>query len=355
MASIEKRRGYDGAVSYRVKIRRKGYPSQSHTFDQIQEAKQCLEAAEAALRSGQYRKVIAAEKQTFRELAQRYVTDVLNYDSRDTYNQRLYLDYWVDQIGDYKLIAIRPEVLDKYRKKIIGSVNRFGKSRGVASANRYTTLVNTVFQFGVDYLEWMEINPARCLPQLREPSGRTRYLSPNELKRLLAACRESNSPDLYLLVVLALSTGARLGELLKLKWSQVELKRERILLLTTKNGDSRALHLKNHALELLHEHAGRRRKSTTLVFESRRVVGKPAEFRKAWLYAVMRARVRDFRFHDLRHTAASYLAMNGATLPELAEILGHRSFQMVKRYTHLTESHVGDLVQKMNTKIFETV
>ena len=79
---------------------------------------------------------------------------------------------------------------------------------------------------------------------------------------------------------------------------------------------------------------------------------KPVEIRSAWSFALEKAKVEDFRFHDLRHTAASYLAMNGATLAEIAEILGHKTFQMVKRYAHLSEAHTASIVEKMNAKIF---
>ena len=73
--------------------------------------------------------------------------------------------------------------------------------------------------------------------------------------------------------------------------------------------------------------------------------------REAWEYAVKRAGIADFRFHDLRHTFASYLAMNGATL-EIAEVLGHKTLAMVKRYAHLSEAHTRGVVERMNRAVF---
>jgi integrase len=80
---------------------------------------------------------------------------------------------------------------------------------------------------------------------------------------------------------------------------------------------------------------------------------KPTDIRDAWLKAVERAGLEDFKFHDLRHTAASYLAMNGASLLEIAEILGHKTLQMVKRYAHLADSHTAQVVERMNQAVFK--
>lgn len=77
------------------------------------------------------------------------------------------------------------------------------------------------------------------------------------------------------------------------------------------------------------------------------------EIRKHWYKAMEDAELEDFRFHDLRHSAASYLAMNGATLAEIAEILGHKTLQMVKRYAHLSDQHTAKVVERMNKSIFK--
>jgi integrase len=91
---------------------------------------------------------------------------------------------------------------------------------------------------------------------------------------------------------------------------------------------------------------------TDLVFPSKIRPQKPLLIHKSFPEAVKRAKVEDFRFHDLRHSAASYLAMNGATLAEIADVLGHKTFQMVKRYAHLSEAHTAGVVASMNEKIF---
>jgi integrase len=101
----------------------------------------------------------------------------------------------------------------------------------------------------------------------------------------------------------------------------------------------------------MQQHATVRRMDTVLVFPD--ATGKrPAGIREAWEYALKRANIADFRFHDLRHTFASYLAMNGASLLEIAEVLGHKTLAMVKRYAHLTEAHTRSVVEQMNRAVF---
>jgi integrase len=83
-----------------------------------------------------------------------------------------------------------------------------------------------------------------------------------------------------------------------------------------------------------------------------RIPGEPVNIENHWQKALKTAGIENFRFHDLRHSAASYLAMNGATLPEIAGVLGHKSLQMVGRYAHLSEAHTANVVERMNAKIF---
>jgi integrase len=71
-----------------------------------------------------------------------------------------------------------------------------------------------------------------------------------------------------------------------------------------------------------------------------------------WEFAIKRAEIENFLFHNLRHSKASYLAMNGASLLEIADILGHKTLQMVKRYSHLSEDHKTNVLQRMNQKVF---
>jgi integrase len=145
--------------------------------------------------------------------------------------------------------------------------------------------------------------------------------------------------------------GVRRGEILTLRWPQVDLERGRITLLITKNGDRRTVPLGGLALESLTDHSHVRYLETDLLFPGFSEKA-PVDLTKPWETARKVAKLEDFRFHDLRHSAASYLAMQGASVVEIAEVLGHRTLQMVRRYSHTTEGHARDVVSRMNNKIF---
>ena len=186
----------------------------------------------------------------------------------------------------------------------------------------------------------------RHISGLREPRGQVRYLEVDERERLLAACRASRHRYLYPVVVMALCTGCRKREITKLQWSQVAAGCRSIILTDTRNGETRRVPVVEPALSVLREHARTGRiVGCDWVFPGRGWRG-PCDFTRAWQAARDEAGIANFRFHDLRHTTASYLAMSGATPLEIAEILGHKQLQMVRRYAHLSESAVSDTLSR---------
>ena len=195
----------------------------------------------------------------------------------------------------------------------------------------------------------------RKVRKLKEARGRVRFLSDNERPRLLDACK-AHSPTLYAAVVLALSTGARQGEILNLTWRDIDLARGMIILEETKNNERRAIPLQGLALELVKDMSKVKRIDTDLLYPSKQDPSKPLYVHSIWRATVKKAGIEDFRFHDLRHSCASYLAMNGASLAEIADVLGHKTLQMVKRYSHMSEQHTAGVVARMNKQIFgETI
>ena len=127
----------------------------------------------------------------------------------------------------------------------------------------------------------------------------------------------------------------------------------RITLLRTKNGECRVVPLVGKAYELIKNlYLKLEPEGKELVFPSPNNPLQSISSRTAWETSVKRAKIKDFRFHDLRHSTASYLAMNGASLLEIADILGHKTLQMVKRYSHLSEDHKADVLERMNKKMF---
>lgn len=179
-----------------------------------------------------------------------------------------------------------------------------------------------------------------------------RYLSREELPRLLKACKESHSKDLYLIVLIALTTGARKSEILGLKGIDVDFDNGSLSLIGTKNGENSSLAMSEEVMQLLKE---RPLQSDQLLFPSTTNPLKPYEFRSAWEKALKYADIKCFTFHSLRHTAASYLAMDGASTREVAELLNHKTMQMSKRYSHLSHQHKRKLTGYIEKRINDAI
>jgi integrase len=255
------------------------------------------------------------------------------------------LGWWKAKLGDYTLATITAPILSKYRDEL---QTKEGAAPG--TVNRYLSALSKAFSNAVREWHWIQENPLTRVSKKAEPMGRVRYLSDEERARLLEACRASERKELYLIVLFGLTTGMRRGELLGLRWQDIDLERRVAVLHNTKNGDRRSVPIVPEVAELLREHGKVRRLDNERIFPGE---GKgPLWFDAEWYAALKTAQVKDFRFHDLRHTAASYLAMSGATVPELAAVLGHRTLQMVKRYAHLSDQHTGAVIERMTAKYF---
>lgn len=352
MASIEKRTTNDGGTSYRAKIRLRGFPTQSATFARLTDARMWVQQTEAAIREGRYFKTSQSKKRTLSDALTRYETEMLKPKGTKADNQRRHLKWWNDKLGAYTLADISTALIVEQRSKLMQEADRrAGKKISNSTANRYATSLSHVFSVAMNEWEWIESNPVSRLKKLKEPRGRVRFLSDEEREALLESCKASDNNQLYTVVVLALSTGARKMELLGLRWKDVDFKRQVITLHDTKNGERRVLPLQGRALSLMAAHSKVRSLRSEFVFASEKK-NQPIDIRTAWENALARAGIEDFRFHDLRHSAASYLAMNGASLAEIAEVLGHKTLQMVKRYAHLSEAHTSKVVASMNERIF---
>lgn len=224
-------------------------------------------------------------------------------------------------------------------------------SKSPATVNRYMAAISAVFSWSIrERLTprgWMNPCFSRAgIKRFTEPRGRVRFLARDELERLLEACRAQAAPPgktraprgaryprLHALVLTALCTGMRKGELLGLKWGDVDLEAGCAYLGSTKNGDRRAVVLLAQVVDALQPFEG---EAQRYVFGSMRTHQRtPAEITTAWRAALARADIDNFHFHDTRHCCASYLAQHGTPLNVIQKILGHRKIDMTLRYAHL--------------------
>ena len=354
MATIQERKTEDGKISYRVQVRLKGHPPQTATFSRITDARKWAQQIESAIREGRHFKTAESKKHTLRELIDRYIDDILPSKPKSERKQKAQLLWWRDQLGAYLLSDVTPALIAESRHKLHKGITSRGSKRAPATVVRYLAAISHAFTVACKEWGWIEDSPLRKVTKPKEPRGRVRFLDDSERARLLKACKESKNPYLYVVVVLALSTGMRHGEIMNLTWGDIDFKNGKIFLNQTKNGERRVVPLVGRAFDLLKELENRRRIDTVLLFPSQNGQNpqKPIDLRGAWESALLKSEIQDFCFHSLRHSCASYLAMNKASLAEIAEILGHKTLQMVKRYSHLSEAHTSKVVESMNEKIF---
>jgi integrase len=340
MATIDVRPSRHG-TRYRVRVRLRGY-LRTGTFRTAKEAHHWAIRTEAALLS---QRAALPRVHRLAEAIDRYTDHILPTKvPRTAVNQRQQLAWWRRELGHCHLAELTPAHLAACRDLL-------AQTRTASTVNRYCDVLRHLFSVAIQEWGWLEASPMRGVRRLREPRGRVRFLSDEERPRLLAACQQSHNRFLAPVVVLALATGARKMEILALRWPDVDLQRGLLTFHQTKNRDRRTVPLTGQALIVMQSHAMVRRMGTDLVFP-RRDGRQPVDIRYAWKQALRAAGIIDFRLHDLRHSAASYLAMQGASLVEIAEVLGHRTLQMTKRYTHLTEAHTRRVMERMTAAMF---
>jgi len=310
------------------------------------DAKEWARTTDADIRAGRYIDKMESQKRTLTELLDVYEKRRLPMKTeRTAIIQRKQLIWWRDELGSLTLANITPA-------KINDCMNHLSDSgHAPSTVNRYLAVLSHAFTYAVKDLEWMNDSPMRKVTKPKEPRGRVRFLSPDERTRLLDACKASSCPLLYPAVLLAVSTGMRRSEQMGLTWRTVDTQTGRIILEDTKNGERRTVIATGPALDELRKLAKVRLMDNEHVFPGK-VKGKPIDLTSPWARALKAAEIANFRWHDLRHSFASELAMSGATLAEIAEAMGHKTLSMVKRYSHLTEGHISKVVERMTARVF---
>lgn len=357
MASIEKRKNDDGSVSYRVKIRLKGHSPVSATFTRKTDANEWAQKTEADIKSGRY--FGASKMHTLCELLDEYEKSPAHTQLKSAQEMKARLNWWRQNYGEKLLKDITPALVAKGREKLLDenlTVRKRGrdeivtrvaleKKRSGATTNRFLAALSSACSHGVKELGWLESNPVVHVTKLTESKGRVRFLDAVELPRFLSACRKH--PELYLAVLLSLTTGGRQSEVMGLRWGQVDLKAGRATLNagTTKNDDAKVMPLVGEALALLQARAKLRKITDDRIFPPTHLAKKSAflHLRKPFVTALSEAAITDFHWHDLRHTCASYLMMSGVSPLEISKILGHRTMAMVTRYAHLAPARASDI------------
>jgi integrase len=353
MATFEKRVGKTGNTTWRVRVRRQSGPWLTKSFPKKSDAEQWARSIEHKLDSGDHVPNAEARKRTLADAIDRYLTITLprSKHRKNSSEQTRLLTWWKEHLGGVALVSLTPAKLADARDALAAKRRRDGKALAGSTVNRYVTALSAVLSVAVKEYGWLPRNPVANVMRLEDSKGRERFLAKLEMLELLKACGPSDCRELLPIVELALATGAGKSELLNLLWNDVRVGggQRVVTFRDTKNGETRTVPLSSSAEATLTQWASGR-----IAWQQGRVFQiSKTELDKSWRVARDSAGLHDVRFHDLRHSAASYLAMSGASLMDIAAILGHKTLAMVKRYSHLSEQHTTAAIDRMAAKFLK--
>jgi integrase len=382
MPTFRSRTNKDGSVTVHTMVRKAGYPTRTASFPNKREAAKWAATVEAEMIEGRHYKDALGRKRTLAEAIDRYTAEVLPQ-KRNGSMYGFTLKWWKDRHGDKRLGEVSRGWLTDCRAELLSGTFRRatpGSKRSMfpiltaagimpqapstyrrspATCNRYMAALSHVFTMVCGDWEWLApaANPFAGLSKLREDKGRTRHLSDDERARLLT--ETAKDPQLHVLVQVALATAARAGELVGLTWADVELLETegRLVFRDTKNGETRVAWVFGEAQDLLLNHKCERQKvGTSAVFPGqwshrRKAYGR-YDYMPRFRRALNAAGITDFRFHDLRHSAATGLARLGASEQQLKAIGGWKS-GIASRYVHLAAQDVKETAEAWSKRLGE--
>jgi integrase len=303
-------------------------------------AKEALKARLGEIAQGRFNLDKARKPHPFGELVDRYLKHAESYKAsfqREKYSIAKLKDYFGSATYVSSITTWRVEKWKRERAKQVQA----------STVNRELTILKHMLKMAVPW-ELASVNPAAAVSPFPIQEGRIRFASEEELPRLIKACMDKvTSPWLHPLVILALNTSARQGEILELlREGDTDLERNLIYFGRTKNRRLKVIPMNRAAREavewFLHNTTGKYLVSWS--WGDR--VGRTTVY-DAFNRACSEAGIKELHFHDLRHTAASYMVMNGVDLPTVKEILGHREISMTLRYSHLAPAHKAKAVQQL--------
>jgi integrase len=298
------------------------------------EARAQLEAEHLRVRKALELGFTPPGKDSFAEVSERYLAHQRHRLTAKEYErQSLIVGNHLKPFYPGRLADIRRADIQRYVTERSGRVSP-------GSVRKELNTLKHLFALAVEW-EIVPINPTHAVKSPKVPAGRVRYLQPTELRALVGICPDWLNP----IVCLAVTTGMRRGEILGLRWLDVDFAGGRIMLPQTKNGEGRIVYLNKSAMAAFRSlDSGPETKPTDRLFSAT----SPEQVSVAFQRACRKAGIADFHFHDLRHTAASWLRMAGADIHTVALILGHKDLRMAARYQHLSPAFMAEAVGRLD-------
>ena len=276
---------------------------------------------------GRYFERLPGERKTFRELMERYLKEhsLVTKTPKSSLRDKSLAHHLTRFFGNLTLSQIQPRLIADYK--------RLRREEGAApkTINNELVLMNHAFNLAMKEWEWVKDNPVSRVRRERVHNFRDRWLRPEEEERLLAA----SPPWLQDIIICALNTGMRQGELLNLKWQDVDFLRKTIYIHEQKNKGKDIIPLNEDAFEILERRSRVRPIRCEYVFHSKRGTRMdPRNLLRAFYDSLKRAEIENFRFHDLRHTFATRLVHAGVDIYTVQRLMRWKTISMAMRYAH---------------------
>lgn len=240
----------DGTKVWRATVRVKGHPPVTERFSRKQKAEDWERETKLKIKQGKYVSNKAKEK-TLAELIDLYIPDAVLGHHKAAKDTVFQLNYFRERLGSYALIYITPELLLQERKRLLELPTNRNTLRNPATINRYFATLGGAFRYACKNLRWIDDNPCANLLKLKSKSKERRVLAEGEDIRLLQACRQSSSPYLFCIVLMALTTGARKSEILGLTWDAIDFDNRLVHIKDSKNGQPRRVGLVDSVIQEL--------------------------------------------------------------------------------------------------------
>ena len=317
-------------------INKKGYPRLSKGFDDLRTGKKWASKIEHEIETGQFEDLTKASKTTMRALLEKY-RDEITVDKKGHREESAKINLLIrNDISSHTITSLKAHHLYKFKKES-------DKVRAPATTNKYLHMLQNVWNTAkkVWGITMPPYNPFELVTMHKVDNARDRVLTTDEYSKLLDACSEGNMPVLKDIVIFAYETGARQGEILKLKRSDVDFDKRLCTFLDTKNGEDRTIPLTDAAIEILKRH----RFGDTLFNLL------PRRLRKHFTIACRRAAITNFRFHDLRACFCTNALLSGMTIPEVSVLSGHKDWKQLQRYTRIKPNDLSTKVQNIKKSI----
>ncbi len=342
------------AITFRARFRRTGLPDLIKTFADAKTAQKWLNEQQRNLDLGVYLPNALAAKKTFADAIARYYKEELPKKGNDARNRQHHLDWWNFHLGTYPLSQVRPSVIKETIAILETEESAKKIKRAPGTVVRYIASLSHLLSTAYKEWEWIPENPVSKISKPSLSNARQRYLSREEHAALLVEVKKSKCPVLLPIVVLALSSGMRAGEIMHLTWEDVDFVEEVIRLRTSKNGEPRIVPLRGYAQILLADLRSKAGNPSekALLFPSPNESTRPYDIRSAWEAALKRAKIEDFHLHDTRHVTATTLRKQGKDLYEIGALLGHKDARSTARYTHIQTERKTKMVEDLDRELF---